>query len=422
MASYELFIGLRYLKAKRKQTFISVITFISILGITVGVTALIIVLSVMTGFEENLREKILGINANVVITELGAPMAGYRDVAEDVRKVPGVVGATPFTYNQAMISSSGGVVGAVIRGLDMETTGEVTVLPGKMKEGSLEGLKPRLVGSNNSGDAGIVIGRELAGNLGVSVGDVLNVISPMGTMTPAGPVPRMAAFRVAGIFELGMYEYDSSLAFISLENAQSFFRMGDAASGVEVRIKDIYKAQEVADSIMMELKGPYWTRTWMEMNRNLFSALRLEKAAMFIILTLIILVAALNIISTLIMVVMEKGKDVAILKSLGATSGGIMKIFMIEVLIIGVAGTALGTIVGVAAAMNLERIVQFIERVFHFKVLPPSIYYIDKFPSKVEPTVVIAIVVISIAISFAATLYPSWQASKFDPVEGLRYE
>ncbi|HBG46596.1 MAG TPA: lipoprotein-releasing ABC transporter permease subunit [Deltaproteobacteria bacterium] len=422
MASYELFIGLRYLKAKRKQTFISVITFISILGITVGVTALIIVLSVMTGFEENLREKILGINANVVITELGAPMAGYRDVAEDVRKVPGVVGATPFTYNQAMISSSGGVVGAVIRGLDMETTGEVTVLPGKMKEGSLEGLKPRLVGSNNSGDAGIVIGRELAGNLGVSVGDVLNVISPMGTMTPAGPVPRMAAFRVAGIFELGMYEYDSSLAFISLENAQSFFRMGDAASGVEVRIKDIYKAQEVADSIMMELKGPYWTRTWMEMNRNLFSALRLEKAAMFIILTLIILVAALNIISTLIMVVMEKGKDVAILKSLGATSGGIMKIFMIEGLIIGVAGTALGTIVGVAAAMNLERIVQFIERVFHFKVLPPSIYYIDKFPSKVEPTVVIAIVVISIAISFAATLYPSWQASKFDPVEGLRYE
>ena len=417
--SYELFIGLRYLKAKRKQTFISVITFISILGITVGVTALIIVLSVMTGFEENLREKILGINANVVITELGAPMSGYREVTDKVRKMDDVVGAAPFTYNQAMISSSGGVVGAVIRGLDMESVEQVTVLPGKMKEGSLEGLKPRI---GTDGGAGIVIGRELARNMGISVGDTLNVISPMGTSTPAGPVPRMAAFKVAGIFELGMYEYDSSLAFISLENAQAFFRMGDAVSGVEVKIKDIYKAEEAADEIMMEIRGPYWTRTWMEMNRNLFSALKLEKVAMFIILTLIILVAALNIISTLIMVVMEKGKDIAILKSLGATSGSIMKIFMIEGLIIGVTGTLLGTALGLAAALNLESIIQLIEQVFNFKVLPPSIYYIDKFPSKVEPMMVAAIAAISIGISFIATLYPSWQASRFDPVEGLRYE
>jgi len=417
--SYELFIGLRYLKAKRKQTFISVITFISILGITVGVTALIIVLSVMTGFEENLREKILGINANVVITELGAPMSGYRDVAGRVSRMDGVVAASPFTYNQAMISSSGGVTGAVIRGLDMASIKGVTVLPDKMKEGSLEGLKPRI---GTEGGPGIVIGRELARNMGITIGDTLNVISPMGTSTPAGPVPRMAAFKVAGIFELGMYEYDSSLAFISLENAQAFFRMGDAVSGVEVKIRDIYKAEEAADAIMMEIKGPYWTRTWMEMNRNLFSALRLEKVAMFIILTLIILVAALNIISTLIMVVMEKGKDIAILKSLGATSGSIMKIFMIEGLVIGVTGTVLGTALGLAAALNLERIIQFIEEVFNFKVLPPSIYYIDKFPSKVEPMMVVAIALISIGISFAATLYPSWQASRFDPVEGLRYE
>ncbi len=419
--AYELFIGLRYLKAKRKQTFISVITFISILGITVGVTALIIVLSVMTGFEENLREKILGINANVVVTELGGRMRGYEEVSRRVLDVPGVVGATPFTYNQAMISATDGVIGAVIRGLDLETTGTVTVLPEKIKEGSIEGLRGALAeGSENP--AGIIIGRELARNIGVSVGDTVNVISPMGTMTPAGPVPRMAAFKVAGIFELGMYEYDSSMAFISIENAQAFFRMGDAVTGVEVKIADIYEADKVAEEIMMEIKGPYWTRTWMEMNRNLFSALKLEKAAMFIILALIIMVAALNIISTLIMVVMEKGKDIAILKSLGATSGGIMRIFMIEGIIIGVTGTLLGTVLGVVAALNLETIVQLIETVFHFKVLPPSIYYIDKFPSKVEPAFVAAIAFISIGISFLATLYPSWQASRFDPVEGLRYE
>lgn len=418
--AYELFIGLRYLKAKRKQSFISVITFISILGITVGVTALIIVLSVMTGFEENLREKILGINANIVVTELGAPMKEYREVSSRVLEVPGVVGATPFTYNQAMISASGGVIGAVIRGLDLETTGSVTVLPEKIKEGSLEGIRPSL--GEGAQSAGIIIGRELARNIGVSVGDTVNVISPMGTMTPAGPVPRMAAFKVAGIFELGMYEYDSSMAFISIENAQAFFRMGDAVTGVEVKITDIYDAEKIADDIMMEIKGPYWTRTWMDMNRNLFSALKLEKVAMFIILALIIMVAALNIISTLIMVVMEKNKDIAILKSLGATSGGIMRIFMIEGIIIGLTGTLLGTFLGVVAALNLETIVQFIEMVFQFKVLPPSIYYIDKFPSKVEPVFVAVIALISIGISFLATLYPSWQASRFDPVEGLRYE
>lgn len=418
--SYELFIGLRYLKAKRKQTFISVISFISILGITVGVTALIIVLSVMSGFEENLKEKILGINANVVVTGLGQGIKDYDHVASEVRKVPGVTGATPFTYNQAMISAEGGVIGAVIRGLDAKSASEVTVLPSKVKEGTLDGIEIPIEASGKK--AGIVIGRELARTIGVDVGDEVNVISPMGTMTPAGPVPRIAAFRVTGIFEVGMYEYDSSLAFISLENSQRFFRLGDVATGVEVKIADIYKADEIADRIITALQGPYWTRTWMEMNRNLFSALKLEKVAMFIILTLIILVAALNIISTLIMVVMEKGKDIAILKSLGATSGSIMKIFMIEGLIIGVTGTLMGTALGVAASLNLEGIVAFVERAFHFKVLPPSIYYIDKFPSKVDPFVVGVIVLISISISFLATIYPSWQASRFDPVEGLRYE
>ncbi|MFQ5735650.1 MAG: lipoprotein-releasing ABC transporter permease subunit [Thermodesulfobacteriota bacterium] len=423
--SYELFIGLRYLKAKRKQTFISVITFISILGVTVGVTALIIVLSVMTGFEENLKDKILGVNANVVVTGFGRGIRDYDKVAGKVRQVPGVTGASPFTYSQAMISARGGVLGAVIRGVDLKTAGDVTVLPEKIKQGDIKGIdvpfKPGDAGEA-TGVPGIVIGKELAANIGVHVGDRVNVVSPMGTMTPAGPVPRMATFAVSGIFEIGMYEYDSSMAFISIENAQKFFRLGDTVTGVEVKIEDIYKADLVADSIMHELDGPYYTRTWMEMNRNLFSALKLEKVAMFIILALIILVAALNIISTLIMVVMEKGKDIAILKSLGATSGSIMKIFMIEGIIIGITGTFLGTVFGLAAALNLQRIVELIERVFHFKVLPPSVYYIDTFPSKVEPSFVIAVVLLSICISFIATLYPSWQASRFDPVEGLRYE
>lgn len=423
--SYEFFIGLRYLKAKRKQTFISVISFISVLGITVGVTALIIVLSVMNGFEDNLKDKILGVNANVVVTSLGKGMREYAEVSEKVKQVPGVTGSTPFTYNQAMISSSGGVIGAVIRGVDTKSVGEVTVLPTRIREGSLEGIETPFAEASGGAQGslpGIVLGKELARNIAVEVGETVNVISPMGTMTPAGPVPRLAAFKVVGLFELGMYEYDSNLAFISIGNAQKFFRLGDTVSGVEVKIEDIYQADRVADGIMLALKGNYWTRTWMEMNRNLFSALKLEKVAMFIILTLIILVAALNIISTLIMVVMEKGKDIAILKSLGATSGSIMKIFMIEGVIIGLVGTFFGTLLGLVTALNLEQIVSFIERSFHFKVLPPSVYYIDKFPSKVDPVVVATIVVISISISFLATLYPSWQASRFDPVEGLRYE
>ncbi len=420
---YTLFIGLRYLKAKRKQTFISVITFISILGITVGVTALIVVLSVMTGFEEDLKRKILGINAHIVVMEFGGNMADYRKVGEVIRGVEGVVGVTPFIYNQAMLSSRGGVMGVVLRGLDPDTIGDVTILPERMVEGTIDGLRGSFADTAKRGQLpGIVVGRELAINLGVGLGDEVKVISPMSSTTPVGATPRMAGFRVAGIFELGMYEYDTSLAFISIDNAQRFFKMGDTVTGMEVKIDDIYRAEEIGERIQERLGSLYWTRTWMDMNKNLFSALRLEKTAMFIILMLIILVAGLNIISTLIMVVMEKGKDIAILKSMGATSGGIMKIFMIEGTIIGVTGTLLGTVTGLSMALNLEKVVAFVERVFNFKVLPPSVYYIDKLPSKVESGFVLAVVLVSIGISFLATLYPSWQASRYDPVEGLRYE
>ncbi|MBI5599427.1 MAG: lipoprotein-releasing ABC transporter permease subunit [Deltaproteobacteria bacterium] len=425
--SYEWFIGLRYLRAKRKTRFVSVITFISILGITVGVTALIIVLSVMTGFEENLKEKILGVNAHIMVTEFNGDMPGYSAVASRLRETTDVTGVTPFIYRQAMLSAKGGVMGVVVRGIDPSTFPDVTILPHRMKEGGLEGLRPSFKDAAGKGELpGIVIGYELSRTLGVWVGDSVNVITPPGNAaagwTAAGVMPRMSGFRVAGIFELGMYEYDSSLAFISLENAQSFFKMGPGVTGIEVNIKDIYSADRVKDRLQTSLGGKYWIRTWMDMNRNLFSALKLEKVAMFIILMLIIIVAALNIISTLIMVVLEKGKEIAILKSLGATRSGIMKIFMIEGAVIGLTGTALGAAIGVGCALNIEGVVGFIERVFHFKVLPPSVYYIDRFPSKVEPVVVVAIVVVSLAISFLATLYPSWKASRLDPVEGLRYE
>ncbi|MBI3399237.1 MAG: lipoprotein-releasing ABC transporter permease subunit [Deltaproteobacteria bacterium] len=422
--SYELFIGLRYLKAKRKQSFISIITFISILGVMVGVTALIIVLSVMTGFEEDLREKILGVNAHLVVLELGKGMKDYSQVAEKTKKIDGVVGTTPFIYNQAMLSTENGVVGVVVRGLDVDTVGEVVALPRKIISGSLDGLRNSLQDKYVAGSPlpGIIIGKELSKNLGIAVGEEVNVISPSGTMTPAGPVPRIARFQVAGIFEFGMYEYDSSMAFISLESAKRFFRMDDTVSGVEVRIKDIYQAEKIGRGIQKELSGFYYVRTWMDMNKNLFSALRLEKVAMFIILILIVIVAALNIISTLIMVVMEKGKDIAVLKSMGATAGGILRIFMIEGLVIGFTGTVTGVILGVTTALNLEKVIGFIERFFGFKVLRPDVYYIDKLPSKVDPYIVAIIATAAVIISFLATIYPSWRASKLDPVEALRYE
>ncbi len=419
--SYELFVGLRYLRAKRKQTFVSVITVISVLGITVGVSALIIVLSVMSGFEDTLKDKILGLNAHVVVLGMGHGIEDYDRVAEVTRNIKGVAGASPFTYNQAMLSSASSAIGAVVRGLDVKTAGEATVVPSKIREGTLSGLSVEL-GSKKGRLPGIVLGKELAQRLSVRVGERINLISPTGTMTPAGPVPRMTAFTVSGIFELGMYEYDSSLAFISLHNAQKFFRLGDTATGVEIKLRDIDEARSVADSIMRDLKGPYWTKTWQDMNRSLFSALKLEKVTMFIILTLIILVAALNIISTLIMVVMEKHKDIAILKSIGASPAGIMKIFMVEGAIIGVVGTLAGALFGVGVAMNLERVVSLIEGVFHFKILPPSVYYIDKLPSHVEPLTVLIIVAFSLGVSFLATLYPSWQAARMRPVDSLRYE
>ncbi|MDH4227061.1 MAG: lipoprotein-releasing ABC transporter permease subunit [Deltaproteobacteria bacterium] len=422
---YEWFIALRYLRAKKKPTFLSVISAISILGITVGVMALIIVLSVMTGFEEDLKKKILGMNSHLILSEFGLKnsMTNYRELNDKVAKVEGVTGSSPFIYSQGLLSSGDSVTGVVIRGLDLSTYSKVIVLDEKIKAGSIEGLKVGFKEAAGSGKLpGIMIGNELARSLGVRLGDEVNMISPTASRALAGAAPRMASFKVAGIFSVGMYEYDSSLAFVSLENAQTFFRLGNTVSGIEVTVKDIYAAPDIGKRIRESIDPTLSIKTWMDMNKNLMAALKLEKVAMFIILSLIIIVAALNIISTLIMTVMQKGKEIAILKSIGATSGGIMKIFMIEGAIVGVIGTTLGTVLGILCATNLEAILLFLENTFGFRILQPSVYYIDRLPSKTEPEFVIAIIAISLAISFLATIYPSWKASRLDPVEGLRYE
>ncbi len=417
---YELFIGLRYLKAKRKQFFISIITIISIAGVFLGVMALIIVLAVMNGFETDIKEKILGTYSHIILLKYGEEgISQYSALIEQVKGYKRVVSASPFIYNQVMLTSKTNVSGVVIRGIDPNSAVEVTNIGRALKEGSLSDLKPQ---GGTETIAGIIIGRELARHLGAFLNDPITVISPMGTITPMGMVPRMKQFKVVGIFNVGMYEYDSSLAYISLKEAQRFFDMGEAVTGIEIKVDDLYKAKEVAGVIQRNLGFPYWTKDWMEMNKNLFSALRLEKVIMFIILFLIVFVAAFNIVGTLIMVVMEKNKDIAILKSMGATSRSIMKIFIIEGLIIGAVGTILGALSGLLAAINMETIAGYVERVLGFEVFPRDVYYLDRFPSEVNPVDVVIIVIIALMLCFLATLYPSWKASNLDPAEALRYE
>ena len=409
--SFEYFIGSRYLRAKQKETFISLITLLSIAGVTVGVMALIVVIAVMAGFESDLRNRILGVESHVVIMRHGSSLFDYRRISEQVEDTDGVEAATPFIYTQIMLRSSSNVSGAILRGIDPKSADRVIKI---LESPVLQGLIKIHDGENKQTSVpGIILGKELARNLGVVKGDAIYLISSRGMISPMGHIPVMKRFEVAGVFESGLYEYDSSLAYIHLHEAQKVLRMADSVTGIEVRVNDIYDAKNVAEKIVTTLGFPYWAKDWMQMNRNLFSALKLEKTVMFIILALIVLVAAFNIASTLIMMVMGKTKDIAILKAMGALDGSIRKIFIFKGMVIGSVGTTLGVCLGFILCKLLEK--------YKFIELPGDVYYISTLPVRLEFLDVFIIATAAMVICFVATIYPAHQASNLKPVEAIRY-
>ena len=425
--SYELLISWRHLCSRKSQKFISLITFISMGGVALGVMALIVVIAVMTGFGQNLRDKILGTNSHIVVTQvMSNGMEDYEKVLERVKAVPLVKEAAPFILKQVMLTYGQRSSGVVIRGVDPEQEANISDLQKNLTKGKLSFLDqaPQSAEDYEAGiqRKGIILGVALANSLGAHMGDVLGILSPSVRMTPLGIIPKIKMVEVVGIFESKMYEYDANLAFISISSAQSLFGMKERVTGIEIKVADIDAAGDIAVTIRNALGYPYFARDWMEMNRNLFSALKVEKVTMFIILVLIILVAAFNIISTLFMVVMDKAKDIAILKSMGATRRSIMQIFSMQGLIIGVCGTVLGCIGGFIMVPNLNNIVKLVEAIFGIKVFPPDVYYLDALPSQIQWFDSFLIVVFSIVICFLASLYPAWRASRQDPVDGLRYE
>jgi len=386
-----------------------VITVISVVGVMMGVMALIVVLSVMNGFREDLMGKILGVNSHLVVLSYEGAFLDYDKIGQDTGTIEGVVAATPFIYSQVMVNSQGGVSGSVLRGIDTRTAGEVIAIDRMIKRGSLHSLD-----SLHDGLPAIIMGKELARMLAVQPGDTVTVVSPMGKLTPVGRVPQNRKFRITAIFESGMYEYDATMVYISLKEAQDFLGLDNRATGVEVKVADIYKADQVGSAVTKKLGYPYWAKDWKQMNRSLVSALKLEKIAMFVILIMIVLVGALNIISTLVMVVMEKSKDVAILRAMGATQKSIMTVFMFQGVLVGVVGTMVGLACGLGLCHLLGK--------YKFIELPSDVYYISTLPVRVEMLDVVLVIVAALVISFLATLYPSRHASRQNPVESLRYE
>ncbi|MBN1355625.1 lipoprotein-releasing ABC transporter permease subunit [bacterium] len=416
---YEYFIGLRYLRARRKQTMVSVITGISIFGVALGVAALIIVLAVMTGFEEDLREKILGTNAHIVVVPYDSAdsITDHQDIISRISSVPGIQTASAFVYNKVMISHDGRSDGIILKGIDPSRPGTETLQKymvkgtiGDLEAGSGEGNPEGLPGPAER----IILGIELATNLGARIGESIMLLSSASTMTPAGLLPKSRAFRVTGYFQSGMFEYDRTMAYISLQAAQGLMGLKEGVSGIEISVGDIFRTSSIVPSLRALFSGRFWVRDWKEMNRTFFSALKLEKIAMFIILTLIVFVAAFNIIGSLTMMVMEKHKDIGILKAMGASNKSIRLIFLTEGVIIGIVGTAVGCLIGMLSC--------WIADTFHLIRLDGEVYYISYLPFKVRLTDVAVICGASLLISFLATVYPARQAARLDPVEAIRYE
>lgn len=416
--STELFIGFRHLRSRSKLAFVSLTTWISVLGIALGVATLIVVVGVMTGFQREFRDKILGTQSHIVITRSGATlMREWREILQKARDHEGVVAASPFVYGQAMFSFNNRVLGAVVRGIVPDQEIDVTDIRRYLKDGVLK----KILEKTSAGRPGIIIGAELAKNLHLKEGDTVMMVSPVGVVTPMGLVPRTKKFQVVGVFRSGFYQYDAGLSFISMKESQAFFGFGKSVTGVHLRVKDIFSAERISRKIQGTLSGNYLSRSWQEMNRNLFSALKTEKTTLTILLLLVVVVAAFNIIGSLVMVVMEKGREIAILKSMGATSGAILRIFFVQGAFIGLLGAVLGTSGGLVLGWNLHIVEDFLERAFGLDILPPSVYHIEKLPVQMTPFDVSVTAVVAFIICLAATLYPAWRASRVDPVENLRY-
>ncbi|MCK6554113.1 FtsX-like permease family protein [Candidatus Binatia bacterium] len=414
---YELLIGLRYLRAKRKEAFISLITGFATVGLVIGVMTLNVVLAVFTGFEEDLRDRILGFNPHVIVLSFSGTVADPAEVARRLEEVPGVGATAPVVYGQAMLSAPGGVAGAFVRGLAPESAAVLDV-PRFLVAGHMDELRRTQRRTTASGTAAelpaIIVGAELARRLGVGVGDAVDVISPVATTAAVGTVPRIGRFVVVGLFDSGMAEHDSSLVYMDLPSAQHFFGLGAAVTGVEVRLTDLYAARALAGTIAHHLGFPFVVRDWMDLNRNLFGALRVGKTVYFIVILLIVLVAAFNVVSTLVLVVMEKRKDIAILKSMGATRAGVGRIFVSKGLIIGTVGTALGNLLalGVCYLITQYRVIE----------LPRDVYGMDRLQVKVYPEYFVVVTAVVLLVSLLSTLYPAWRAARLSPVDIIRYE
>jgi len=414
LTPYELFVGLRYTRAKRRNHFISFISITSMLGIGLGVAALIVVLSVMNGFQKELRARILGVASHVQIAGMGTAVSDWQRIAEQASKNPDVQAAAPYVMAQGLISHEQTVQGTIVRGVLPEDEDKVAEIGRHMKTGRLDALQ--------AGRFGIVLGSELAMSIGARTGDRIVLIAPQGQVTPAGIMPRLKQFQVVGIFEVGMYEYDSGLALIHLADAQKLYRLDDKVTGIRLKLDDLFRAPAVARALTETLDADVYVTDWTRSHANFFRAVQIEKRVMFIILLIIVLVAAFNIVSTLVMAVTDKQADIAILRTLGAAPVEIMKIFIVQGALMGVIGTLVGTVGGILLALNIDVVVPAIERTFNIQFLAKDVYYISDLPSDLHLTDVGVIALTSLVLSLLATLYPSFRASRINPAEALRYE